>query len=111
MSAKKVHKSSITGQEGVNLIERVVLGMGFLWYPTGGVQAGIDGFVKIRALGSARPRRGRLKKARTRWPCSNSPAASPRRPRAPRQVGEGCIYTSATLPYKSYGQLACTRSR
>ena len=35
-------------------------------------------------------------KARTRWLCSNSPAASPRRPRAPRRVEEGCIYTSAT---------------
>jgi Bifunctional DNA primase/polymerase, N-terminal len=40
-------------------------------------------------------------KARTRWPCSNSPVASPRKPRALRRVGEGCIYTSATLPYKS----------
>lgn len=29
MSAKKIHGSSIIGQQGVNLIERVVLGMGF----------------------------------------------------------------------------------
>jgi hypothetical protein len=35
----------------------------------------------------------------------------PRRPRAPRQVGEGRICTSATLPDKSYGRRACTRSR
>lgn len=48
MSAKKVHSSSITGQEGINLVERVVLGMGFLWYPTGGVEAGIDGTIEIR---------------------------------------------------------------
>lgn len=48
MSAKRIHKSSITGQKGVNLIERVVLGMGFLWYPTGGLEAGIDGFIEIR---------------------------------------------------------------
>lgn len=48
MSAKKVHKNSITGQEGVNLIERVVLAMGFVWYPTGGLEAGIDGIIEIR---------------------------------------------------------------
>lgn len=48
MSAKKVHKNSITGQEGINLIERIVLGMEFLWYPTGGVEAGIDGVIEVR---------------------------------------------------------------
>ena len=48
MSAKRIHKSSIIGQEGVNLIEGVVLGMGFVWYPTGGLEAGIDGFIEIR---------------------------------------------------------------
>ena len=47
MSAKKIHDSSI-GQQGVNLIERVVLGMGFAWYPSGGVEAGIDGTIEIR---------------------------------------------------------------
>lgn len=36
MSAKKIHGSSIIGQQGVNLIERLVLGMGFAWYPSGG---------------------------------------------------------------------------
>lgn len=48
MRAKKIHKSSIIGQQGVNLIERVVLGMGFAWYPSGGVEAGIDGTIEIR---------------------------------------------------------------
>lgn len=48
MSAKKIHASSIIGQQGVNLIERVVLGMGFAWYPSGGVEAGIDGTIEIR---------------------------------------------------------------
>jgi hypothetical protein len=48
MSAKRILSSSITGQRGVNLIERVVLSMGFLWYPTGGVEAGIDGMIEIR---------------------------------------------------------------
>jgi hypothetical protein len=45
---KKFHRSSIVGEEGVNLIQRVVLRMGHMWYPTGGVEAGIDGFVEIR---------------------------------------------------------------
>jgi hypothetical protein len=48
MSAKKIHRSSIVGEQGVNLIQRIVLGMGHLWYPTGGVEAGIDGFIEIR---------------------------------------------------------------
>lgn len=48
MSAKKIHQNSITGEQGVNLIERVALDMGFLWYPTGGVEAGIDGYIEIR---------------------------------------------------------------
>ena len=45
---KKVLQQSITGQEGVNLIERRVLQMGFLWYPTGGLEVGIDGHIEIR---------------------------------------------------------------
>jgi hypothetical protein len=48
MSAKKIHRSSVIGQQGVNLIENVVLGMGYLWYPTGGTEAGIDGSIEIR---------------------------------------------------------------
>jgi hypothetical protein len=48
LSAKKVHVNSIIGEQGVNLIQRVVLGMGFVWYPTGGVEAGIDGIIEIR---------------------------------------------------------------
>lgn len=45
---KKIHHNDIIGQQGVNLIEKVVLQMGFLWYPTGGVEAGVDGFIEIR---------------------------------------------------------------
>ncbi len=45
---KKIDRNSITGQLGVNLIERVVLDMGFLWYPTGGVEGGIDGSIELR---------------------------------------------------------------
>lgn len=48
MAAKKIHTNDMTGSRGVNLIERVVLEMGYLWYPTGGVEAGIDGFIEIR---------------------------------------------------------------
>ncbi len=48
MSAKKIHRSSVIGQQGVNLIESVVLGMGYLWYPTSGTEAGIDGSIEIR---------------------------------------------------------------
>lgn len=36
------------GARGVNLIERRILEMGFLWYPSGGVEAGIDGRLEIR---------------------------------------------------------------
>ncbi len=45
---KKILQQSLTGQEGVNLIERRVLQMGFLWYPTGGLEVGIDGHIEIR---------------------------------------------------------------
>jgi Domain of unknown function (DUF4365) len=45
---KKIPQSGVTGQQGVNLVERIVLKMGFLWHPTGGVEAGIDGFIEFR---------------------------------------------------------------
>ena len=45
---KKIDRNSITGQQGINLIERILLEMGFLWYPTGGVEGGIDGTIEIR---------------------------------------------------------------
>ncbi len=48
MSPKKIHRSSIVGEQGVNLIQRIVLKMGHVWYPTGGVEAGIDGYIEIR---------------------------------------------------------------
>ncbi len=38
----------MTGSLGVNIVERRVLEMGFLWYPSGGVEAGIDGRLEIR---------------------------------------------------------------
>jgi hypothetical protein len=48
MSPKKIHRNSIVGERGVNLIQRIVLEMGHMWYATGGVEAGIDGFIEIR---------------------------------------------------------------
>ena len=40
---KKIGNSDMIGARGVNLIERRILEMGFLWYPSVGVEAGIDG--------------------------------------------------------------------
>lgn len=48
MRRKKILQSDITGERGVNLVQRIVLEMGFLWYSTGGVEAGIDGVIEIR---------------------------------------------------------------
>ena len=45
---KKISQNDIVGEQGVNFIQRVVLDMGFLWYPTG-LEAGIDGYVELRA--------------------------------------------------------------
>ncbi len=45
---KKIGKRDITGQKGINVIEEVVLEMDFLWYPSGSVEAGIDGYIEIR---------------------------------------------------------------
>lgn len=44
---KKILNTDITGERGVNLIQRVVLEMGCLWYATG-LEAGIDGVIEIR---------------------------------------------------------------
>lgn len=48
MRGKVIAQTTMTGQEGVNLVERIVMGMGFVWYPTGSVEAGIDGFIELR---------------------------------------------------------------
>ena len=44
---KKILHTDIVGQQGINLIEKVCLEMGFLWHPTG-LEAGIDGYIEIR---------------------------------------------------------------
>lgn len=35
------------GQEGINLIERIVLQMGSSWSPTGALDVGIDGYIEL----------------------------------------------------------------
>jgi uncharacterized protein DUF4365 len=45
---KKIGRSDIIGQRGMAHIEGVVLAMGYMFYPTGGVEAGIDGFLELR---------------------------------------------------------------
>jgi hypothetical protein len=45
---KKITNAAMIGDLGVTLIQRVVQEMGFLWYPTGGTEAGIDGTIEIR---------------------------------------------------------------
>ncbi len=45
---KKIGRSDIIGQRGMAHIEGVVLAMGYMFYATGGVEAGIDGFIELR---------------------------------------------------------------
>lgn len=45
---KKIGQSDIIGQRGISHIEGVVLSMGYMFYPTGGVEAGIDGYIELR---------------------------------------------------------------
>lgn len=45
---KKIGNSDLIGERGVALIYARVLEMGYLWYPSGGVEAGIDGRLEIR---------------------------------------------------------------
>lgn len=50
---KKIHQSSITGQQGINLIEEQVLAMKYVWTPSiGSLEAGIDGTIEIRDSGT-----------------------------------------------------------
>jgi hypothetical protein len=44
---KVIHENWIQGQRGVNLVEKIVLDMGFTWEATR-VDAGIDGQIEIR---------------------------------------------------------------
>lgn len=46
--AKVIRGSSILGQQGINLIQRIVLGMEFVWREKTVFDAGIDGEIEIR---------------------------------------------------------------
>lgn len=45
---KKVASQSIIGQQGANLIERIVLKMGYIWRATSIFDVGVDGEIEIR---------------------------------------------------------------
>lgn len=45
---KRILRQSIIAEQGINLIYKRLLSMGFLWYPSGGVEAGIDGHIELR---------------------------------------------------------------
>jgi hypothetical protein len=47
LKPKKISHYSIIGQKGINLIERIVLEMGFVWHPRT-IDAGIDGMIELR---------------------------------------------------------------
>src|ERR1700675_3169914 len=51
---KKIGRSDIIGQRGMAHIEGVVLSMGYKFYATGGVEAGIDGFIELRDVETGR---------------------------------------------------------
>jgi hypothetical protein len=45
---KKISPHQITGQQGVNHVERIVLDMGLAWHPTNAnLEAGIDGVIEV----------------------------------------------------------------
>jgi hypothetical protein len=45
---KRITRNSLLGEQGIALIHQRVLEMGYLWYPTGAVEAGIDGLIELR---------------------------------------------------------------
>ncbi|MCD1621037.1 DUF4365 domain-containing protein [Salipiger manganoxidans] len=45
---KKIHASGIKGEQGIAHIRKVVAAMEYLFYESGGVEAGIDGSIEIR---------------------------------------------------------------
>src|ERR1700722_14305204 len=44
---KTIPRTALTGELGNNLIQKIVLEMGCMWYSTGGTEAGIDGSIEI----------------------------------------------------------------
>lgn len=52
---KKSPDSELLAQQGVNLIEEAILGMGFLWHVAGPFDHGIDGRLELRDVRSKTP--------------------------------------------------------
>ena len=46
--SKHIGRSSIIGEQGIAHIRRTVLDMGHMFHETGGVEAGIDGYIELR---------------------------------------------------------------
>lgn len=46
--SKTLRETALIGQKGVALIEKIVLAMGWVWYPRGQLETGIDGTIEIR---------------------------------------------------------------
>lgn len=44
---KQLSSQSLIGQQGINFVERIVLGMKYAWRPTPGFDVGIDGEIEI----------------------------------------------------------------
>lgn len=44
---KRISKAGVLGQQGVNLIERIILEMGSRWTPSGPNETGIDGYIEF----------------------------------------------------------------
>lgn len=67
---KKSPDSELLAQQGVNLLEEEILGMGFLWHPAGHFDHGIDGRLELRDVRSKTPLNRQIgvqSKARTRF--------------------------------------------
>jgi hypothetical protein len=52
---KTISPQGLTGQQGINLIERVVLEMGSRWTPSGPNEVGIDGYIELFDPNSRQP--------------------------------------------------------
>jgi len=48
MTHKKVSNNVLLGEKGINLIQKRVLEMGFVWHQRGVVDAGVDGTIELR---------------------------------------------------------------
>jgi hypothetical protein len=46
--SKRIGRSDIIGEQGIAHIRRMVLEMGYVFYETGAVEAGIDGYIELR---------------------------------------------------------------